>query len=246
MRRSLSTFSADVVGGSVNFAVKNAANATVAGSVAYSSTTHTATFTPSAALAAGGTYTATVSGAQGSGGGSMAAPVSWSFTTQSPGSCPCSIFASDAIPATPSWPDTTAVEVGVQFTADQSGHIAGIRFYKGANNTGTHRATLWSSSGTALATATFTNETATGWQTVNFSSPVSITAGTTYVASYFAPNGGYAADPGYFNGGAYNNAPLHALAASTPGGDGVYAVGGGFPNTTYNGANYWVDVVLTS
>ena len=39
-------------------------------------------------------------------------------------------------------------------------------------------------SGTLLASATFTNESASGWQQVNFSNPVPITAGTTYVASY--------------------------------------------------------------
>ena len=43
--------------------------------------------------------------------------------------------------------------------------------------------------GTLLASATFSNETASGWQQVNFSSPVSITAGTTYIASYEAPVG---------------------------------------------------------
>ena len=41
-------------------------------------------------------------------------------------------------------------------------------------------ADLWSATGTLLATATFTNETASGWQQANFSNPVPITAGTTY------------------------------------------------------------------
>ena len=76
--------------------------------------------------------------------------------------------------------------------------ITGIRFYKGSANTGTHVGDLWSSSGTLLATATFTNETASGWQQVNFSSPVSITAGTTYIASYHTNTGHYADTPYYF------------------------------------------------
>ena len=57
-----------------------------------------------------------------------------------------------------------------------------------------HRATPAPTSGTcgpspgpSLATVTFTNESATGWQQATFSSPVPITAGTIYVASYFAP-----------------------------------------------------------
>ena len=43
---------------------------------------------------------------------------------------------------------------------------------------------LMDQDGVSLATATFTNETASGWQEVLFSTPVAITAGVTYVASY--------------------------------------------------------------
>ena len=75
--------------------------------------------------------------------------------------------------------DTNAVELGFKFQADTNGQITGIRFYKGPQNTGPHVADLWSSTGTLLATATFSNETASGWQQVNFSNPVAITAGTT-------------------------------------------------------------------
>ena len=63
---------------------------------------------------------------------------------------------------------------------------------------GTHVGHLWTSTGTLLATATFTGETASGWQQVNFATPVAITANTTYVASYHAPNGHYSATDDYF------------------------------------------------
>ena len=53
----------------------------------------------------------------------------------------------------------TRVELGVKFKADYSGSITGIRFYKSAANTGTHIGSLWSTSGTRLAQATFTDET---------------------------------------------------------------------------------------
>ena len=84
--------------------------------------------------------------------------------------------------------------------------------------------------GTLLATATFTNETASGWQQVNFSNPVVITAGTTYVASYHT-NGDYSADGNYF-ATAHTNGSLTALASGASGGDGVYAYGTGaiFPS----------------
>ena len=75
--------------------------------------------------------------------------------------------------------------------------ITGLRFYKGADNTGLHTADLWDSNGNLLATATFSAETGNGWQQVSFSAPVTIQAGVIYVASYHT-NGFYSADAGYF------------------------------------------------
>ena len=88
-----------------------------------------------------------------------------------------SLFSSSDTPAVLSDSDTSQVNLGVRFSSSASGTITGIKYYKGANDTGTHTGSLWSSTGTLLATATFTNETASGWQTVTFSNPVSITAG---------------------------------------------------------------------
>ena len=156
-----------------------------------------------------------------------------------------SLFSPSATPGTITEADPSAVDLGVKFQASTSGTIVGIRFYKGPQNTGTHIGDLWSSSGTLLASATFTNETASGWQQVNFSSPVSITAGTTYIASYEAPVGEYSADANYFTN-AVTNGPLTAPSTSSSGGNGVYAYGSGnpFPNNTFNASNYWVDVVF--
>ncbi|WP_457848283.1 DUF4082 domain-containing protein, partial [Staphylococcus aureus] len=71
--------------------------------------------------------------------------------------CPCSVFGSD-VPATPDGGDTSAVELGMKFSAETSGFVTGVRFYKSAANTGVHLGTLWSATGTQLATGTFTNE----------------------------------------------------------------------------------------
>src|SRR5262249_49104402 len=98
------------------------------------------------------------------------------------------------------------------------------------------------------ATATFTNETASGWQQVNFATPVSIAANTTYIVSYFAPNGQYAFDANFFASTGITNGSLHALASSEdPGGNGVFKYGSSssFPSQTFNAANYWVDLVFT-
>src|SRR5208337_3903132 len=99
------------------------------------------------------------------------------------------IWPSTTVPGTVDDGPDSAVELGVKFRSDVAGSITGIRFYKASANTGTHVGNLWTSTGTLLATATFTGETASGWQQVNFATPVSITANTVYVASYHANNG---------------------------------------------------------
>ena len=138
--------------------------------------------------------------------------------------------------------ETLPVELGVKFGSDVAGTVTGIRFYKGTANTGTHVGNLWSGDGVLLASATFTNETASGWQEVNFATPVPITANTVYVASYHAPNGGFALDRGYFatSGFQVTADPLYALSDGESGGNGVFRYGAGeFPASTYAASNYW-------
>src|SRR5262249_35364839 len=68
-----------------------------------------------------------------------------------------------------------------------------------------------------------------------------IAANRTYVASYYAPNGNYAADNDYFASQGVDNAPLHAESGT----NGVYVYGqSGFPSSSYRSTNYWVDLVF--
>ena len=159
--------------------------------------------------------------------------------------CPCTIWPSTATPGTADANQSQPIELGVKFTSSSSGSITGIRFYKGINNTGTHVGNLWSSTGALLASATFTGESASGWQQVNFSSPVAITANTVYVASYFSPTGDFSVDRNYFNT-AVNNPPLQALQNGASGPNAVYNYGSSsaFPTTSFSASNYWVDVVF--
>ena len=157
----------------------------------------------------------------------------------------CSLWSSTTTPTVASAPDTSGVELGVKFRSSVNGFIKGIGFYKGSGNTGTHTGTLWTSTGTQLATVTLQGETATGWQQANLTTSVAITANTTYVVSYHAPAGGYAFDPLYFSS-SYTNSPLRALADGEQGGNGVYRYGNrAFPTLTYQSSNYWVDVVFS-
>jgi hypothetical protein len=163
-----------------------------------------------------------------------------------PSQCPCTIWPSTATPGTPDVNQSLPVELGVRFTSSSGGFITGVRFYKGVNNTGTHVGHLWSSSGALLASATFTGESGSGWQQVNFSSPVAITANTVYVASYFSPTGDFPVDRNYFNV-AVNNPPLQAMQNGTSGLNGVYNYGSSsaFPTTSFQASNYWVDIVFS-
>ncbi|KAA0271696.1 MAG: DUF4082 domain-containing protein [Acidobacteria bacterium] len=176
--------------------------------------------------------------------GNIEAPGPGTTVDVVPASCPCSIWSDSATP--PAASDANAVELGVKFRSDIAGEITGIRFYKGAANTGTHVGHLWSASGALLAQATFTGESATGWQEAELDVPVAIEADTTYVASYHAPSGNYAATGGAFAGQGVDAPPLHALADGVDGANGVYAYGpaGVFPTSTFNATNYWVDVVF--
>ncbi|HET6515637.1 MAG TPA: DUF4082 domain-containing protein [Thermodesulfovibrionales bacterium] len=147
--------------------------------------------------------------------------------------------------------DTNAIEVGLKFRSDVNGYITGLRFYKGATNTGTHIGNLWTSMGTLLASVTFTNETASGWQQVALPTPVAINENTTYIASYHTNVGHYAVDSGYLSTSSYYNPPLRALQDGTDGYNAVYHYGttSSFPNQPtqgYSGMNYWVDVVFTA
>jgi len=142
--------------------------------------------------------------------------------------------------------DASGITLGVKFTPSVSGHVLGIRFYKAPANTGVHVGSLWDASGNLLATTTFTNETASGWQFALFAQPVAVTAGSTYVAAYFAPNGHYSASA---NGlaSAVSNPPLEALASSASA-NGIYTYGSSsaFPSSSYNATNYWVDVLFSA
>src|SRR5438876_6163920 len=140
-----------------------------------------------------------------------------------------------------------AVEVGVRFRSTLAGYITGLRFYKGSANTGTHLGNLWTSTGTLLASATFSGESGSGWQQVNLPSPVAVTANTTYIASYHTDVGGYAKDANYFVTAGVDNTPLRALRDGEDGPNGVYQYGlTGFPTQTAASSNYWVDVVFNT
>lgn len=140
------------------------------------------------------------------------------------------------------------IELGTKFRSSVNGFVLGIRFYKTNGNTGAHMAQLYlQSSGALIASATFVNESPTGWQYAIFTTPIAITANTTYVASYFSPSGFYTSSTNYFTT-AVVNSQLTALADGTDGNNGVYKYTNtpAFPNAAFQKSNYWVDPLFSS
>ena len=218
---------------------------TVAATVSYNAATRTATLTPTAPLGNLTDYTLSVStGVKDLAGNALAQTFTSDFITAifvEPEQTETStLWSNSTSPSVVDVNEPDSLELGVRFTANVDGYVTGIRFYKSSGNTGTHVGHLWTSSGQLLATATFTGESNSGWQQVLLSTPVAITAGTTYVASYFAPNGNFSVDRNYFNS-SYANGLL-----SVPTGGGVFRYGNssGFPSQSYNNSNYWVDVLV--
>ncbi|MGZ5398988.1 MAG: DUF4082 domain-containing protein [Nocardioides sp.] len=204
-----------------------------------------ATLIPDQPLATNTTYIATLVG--GSAGvtdvsdNPLAGDHTWSFTTAA--SAEVTLFG-NVTPGTAT--DSNDYELGVRFRSSTDGLVTGIRFYKGAQNTGLHTGRLWNAtSQQLLGNVTFSDETATGWQTAYFDTPLSIQAGTTYIASYSVPVGFYAAEANYFTAGDHTSGPLTAPQSTSTARNGIYSgTPGSFPTESFNDTNYFVDVTF--
>jgi hypothetical protein len=135
--------------------------------------------------------------------------------------------------------DANGVEVGTRFTATSDGSATAMRFWKEQGAAAPHTGTLWNAQGKKLAGATFSDETAAGWQTATFDNAVSLTAGETFVVSYYEPKGRYAVTQDYTGKSASPDLSIRA-------GAGVFAYGSRtqFPTESYRNSMYWVDVVF--
>src|SRR6266511_1525300 len=137
--------------------------------------------------------------------------------------------------------DGAAVELGLRFSSSAAGSVAALRFLKASGDTAVHTLSLWTSTGALLARATTSGETDAGWQQVRLAEPVPIEPGQTYVVSYHSETGTYAAVNAFFANCAVTSGPLTAPADD----NGVYVYGAtAFPAQTYEGCNYFADVVF--
>ncbi|WP_088675071.1 DUF4082 domain-containing protein [Rhizobium sp. R339] len=156
-------------------------------------------------------------------------------------SSPVSLFTTQT-PAQPNFTDGPGVdwEVGMRFVSSNTGSIQAIRYYKSPSETGTHVGRIWSATGQQLASVTFTNETASGWQQQTLASPLVINAGTTYVVSVNANSYYSVTSNGFAN-------PISNGGLTAPVGAGVYnETIGTFPTLVYQNENYFRDVVFSA
>ena len=132
-------------------------------------------------------------------------------------------------------------ELGMEFTSAKAGQISAIRYYKAPSETGSHVGNIWSSTGTLLASVTFSSESGSGWQQQALSSPLTIQANTTYVVSVNA-NTYFAATFGGLSATVTNG----DLSAVADGSNGVINnVPGLFPTQSPGNSNYFRDVVFS-
>ncbi|MEV8182561.1 DUF4082 domain-containing protein, partial [Specibacter sp. NPDC078692] len=235
------TFSTSLASG-YTVVVKNGATV-LAGTAVLSTDGKTLTFTPAAPLPAGATISV-VLGQLISTQGATLADVSWQFSTADGSATPSnySMFGALVPDTASNTDDSAAIELGVAFTPSVAGSVTAIRFFKGAGNTGAHTGSIWNAAGVRLATVAFTGETASGWQSATLTTPLQLTAGTTYTVSYFAPNGNYSSTSAFF-ATPFSHGPLSVDAGSN--GRYFYGSSGGMPSNSWNATNYFVDLVFT-
>ena len=161
--------------------------------------------------------------------------------------CPCSLWdPAITTPATVDSNDPGAVELGVKFRTDDSGFITGLRFYKSAANTGTHVGRV-STRARARCSGPRLHERdrqrlAAG--RLRRSDPRHGEHDLRGVLSH--QHRALLDDRPVLRDAGVDAPPLHALSNATAL-NGVYAYGsGGFPTSSFNASNYWVDVIFST
>jgi hypothetical protein len=163
-----------------------------------------------------------------------------------------SIFTSDG-PFTSSADDP--VNLGHQFSVASQGWVIGLRYFRGAVDVNPDELRLWqadsASAGTSLASVVPPVASTLGWQTVPLVPAVELTPGQIYKTVGHFPDH-YVATPGFWTSGdgaaGITNGILTAQNNDAAlGGQGTFKYGAGnqYPDGTFNGGGYWVDVLVT-
>jgi hypothetical protein len=98
--------------------------------------------------------------------------------------CGARMFPDPTYPVTVAGAGGQTWEQAIQFSSSIPGRITHIRFYKPIEETGIHFGRIWSDNNSLLREQQFLSETASGWQELTLSSPLTITPGVKYRVSY--------------------------------------------------------------
>lgn len=151
--------------------------------------------------------------------------------------------------------DGQAINVGTEFFVSTTAWVTALRWYRGttsvnADNLRLYRVTS-SSTGTMLAEVASPSAAGVGWQESSIT-PVQLTSGVRYKVVAHMPDH-YTATGGYWTGGGPGGSGIVNGFLTAPdtgnadgGGQGTFLYGVvAFPGGSFNGGNYWVDVVVT-
>jgi hypothetical protein len=168
--------------------------------------------------------------------GNISTSQEYSFTTGVPGE--------EQTILTNQIPDMTGLayggELGLRFYSNIDGYITAIRFWKSAGETGVHTGKIWDSNRNVIATVQFVNETASGWQRQNLSTPLPVGANTEYMVTVNA--GGRYVDTYDAFVSEVVNGNVHAVAGT----NGRYGNINTYPTSSYKSSNYFRDVIFRS
>lgn len=154
----------------------------------------------------------------------------------------------DVTPSPSTQVGDSAVWLGVPFRISQAGLITAVRFFKPSGATSSHVGRIYHhNSASMVGSGTSSGESASGWQRIELSSPVSLTVGDTYYAFVRFTDGNYHYTANYFGEswagygvGYLDVGPLTLLSS------GRYDYGTNPAIPPANAlTNYWVDVVFT-
>lgn len=153
--------------------------------------------------------------------------------------------------------DNSAYSMGAEFYVTDTAWIKAIHYYRGTTSvTPVVTGGIFTVIGSGLVsgtTVTFSNPgVSTGWLTGTLATPVELTPGNHYKAVVEYPNN-YTATGNYWSVGAGVGGLTNGLLVAPDAGQ---ATGGGqdtfkssatldYPDQTFNGGNYWVDLTVT-
>jgi hypothetical protein len=154
-----------------------------------------------------------------------------------------------------SFDDGVALNVGTEFYVSTTAWVTHLRWWRGTTNVNADNLRLYrvdsSSAGTVLAEVTSPAASGTGWQSSAIT-PVQLTVGVRYKVVAHMPTH-YVASGGYWTtGGPGESGVVQGIltapntGAADGGGQGTFKTGAvAYPDGSFNGGNYWVDIVLT-